>query len=76
MGDQARSRSLGSAIKARRQAVGWTQEPRAARMVDAGDDTFRQSDVSRLELGKVGLPHSRVRQERGAPPRRHRRIAD
>jgi len=26
-------------------------------MVARGDRTFRQTDVSRLELGKVGLPH-------------------
>ena len=48
---------LDAVIKARRQELGWTQEELADRMAAAGDDTFRQSDVSRLERGKVELPH-------------------
>jgi transcriptional regulator with XRE-family HTH domain len=50
-------RSLGAAIKARRQELGWTQEELAERVIAQGTDAFRQSDVSRLERGKVGLPH-------------------
>jgi transcriptional regulator with XRE-family HTH domain len=48
---------LGTVIKARRQELGWTQEKLAERMASVGDETFRQSDVSRLERGKVELPH-------------------
>jgi transcriptional regulator with XRE-family HTH domain len=51
------SRSLGAVIKARRQELGWTQEELAERVIAHGDDAFRQSDVSRLERGKVGRPH-------------------
>lgn len=50
-------RSLGSAIKARRLELGWSQEELAERVAAHGDPAFRQSDVSRLERGKVGLPH-------------------
>jgi transcriptional regulator with XRE-family HTH domain len=55
--DAARSRdSLGAIVRRRRQECGWSQDDLAARMVAAGDWTFRQSDVSRLELDKVALP--------------------
>jgi hypothetical protein len=49
--------SLGAAIKARRHELGWSQEALAARMIARGDVVFRQSEVSRLERGKVRLPH-------------------
>ncbi|MFN8592591.1 MAG: helix-turn-helix domain-containing protein [Thermomicrobiales bacterium] len=49
--------SLGTAIKARRLALGLSQEALAERVVKQGDGAFRQSDVSRLERGKVALPH-------------------
>src|SRR5262245_57206275 len=48
--------TLGSLIKTRRLALGLNQETVAMRMVAHGDVTFRQTDVSRLELGKVALP--------------------
>jgi transcriptional regulator with XRE-family HTH domain len=48
--------TLGSLIKTRRLALGLNQEAVATRMVAHGDVTFRQTDVSRLELGKVALP--------------------
>lgn len=48
--------TLGAAIRARRQELGWSQEELAERVAEHGDQTFRQSDVSRLERGKVGLP--------------------
>lgn len=57
MSQTERSRSLGAAIKARRLELGWSQEELAERVAARGDAAFRQSDVSRLELGKVGLPH-------------------
>ncbi|MDP9365390.1 MAG: helix-turn-helix domain-containing protein [Chloroflexota bacterium] len=50
------TRTLGAAIEARRRELGWTLEEWANRVVDAGGEGFRQSDVSRLERGKVGLP--------------------
>jgi hypothetical protein len=50
--------SLGAAIRARRQALGLTQEALAARVGDG----VRQSDISRLERDKITLPHpARVR---------------
>lgn len=49
--------SLGAAIKARRRQLGWSQEELAQRVAACGDVTFRQSDVSRLECGKIALPH-------------------
>jgi transcriptional regulator with XRE-family HTH domain len=49
--------SLGVVIKARRRQLGWSQEELAKRIVAHGDRAFRQTDVSRLELGKVALPH-------------------
>jgi transcriptional regulator with XRE-family HTH domain len=57
MDDQNDRRTLGEAIKARRLELGLSQEELARRMIDRGDLTFRQSDVSRLERGKVALPH-------------------
>lgn len=50
-------RSLGATIKRRRQELGWSQEEFAARVASRGDRAFRQCDVSRLERGKVRLPH-------------------
>ena len=49
-------RTLGDAIRTRRQELGWSQEELAKRIADHGDEAFRQSDVSRLERGKVTLP--------------------
>ncbi len=49
------SRTLGEALRRRRLELGWTQETLAARVTDLGGD-LRQSDVSRLERGKIGLP--------------------
>jgi transcriptional regulator with XRE-family HTH domain len=49
--------SLGVVIRARRRQLGWSQEELAKRIVAHGDRAFRQTDVSRLELGKVALPH-------------------
>jgi transcriptional regulator with XRE-family HTH domain len=51
-----RRRSLGAAIKARRQELGLTQEMLAAHMVARGDRTIWQSDISRLERDAVRLP--------------------
>jgi transcriptional regulator with XRE-family HTH domain len=48
-------------IQGRRLALGWTQEDLAERMAASGDATIRQSDISRLERGKIGLPrHTRL----------------
>ena len=47
--------TLGEALRRRRLELGWTQETLAARVADLGGD-LRQSDVSRLERGKIGLP--------------------
>lgn len=49
-------RTLGDAIRTRRRELGWSQEDLAKRIADHGDEAFRQSDVSRLERGKVTLP--------------------
>ena len=49
-------RTLGDAIRTRRRELGWSQEDLAKRIADHGDEGFRQSDVSRLERGKVTLP--------------------
>ena len=57
MDKQDDRQTLGEAVKARRLELGWSQEELAHRMIDHGDLTFRQSDVSRLERGKVVLPH-------------------
>ena len=56
MDDQEVQRTLGDAIRTRRQGLGWSQEDLAKRIADHGDEAFRQSDVSRLERGKVTLP--------------------
>lgn len=56
MDDLEAQRTLGDAIRTRRQELGWSQEELAKRIADHGDGTFRQSDVSRLEHGKVTLP--------------------
>jgi CheY-like chemotaxis protein len=47
--------SLGTLIRRRRVALGLSQEALAARASDDHDEV-RQADISRLELGKVGLP--------------------
>ncbi|HET8521773.1 MAG TPA: helix-turn-helix domain-containing protein, partial [Thermomicrobiales bacterium] len=47
--------TLGQLIRDRRRALGWTQE-RLAVTIDEG---MTQSDVSRLERDKVGLPRRR-----------------
>jgi len=57
MGREDDRKTLGEAIKARRRELGWSQEALAHRVTDQGDAAFRQSDVSRLERGKVVLPH-------------------
>lgn len=54
--DELTASSLGRAILARRRELGLTQEQLAQRVVEAGDVAFRQSDVSRLESGRVTLP--------------------
>jgi transcriptional regulator with XRE-family HTH domain len=46
--------SLGQAIRARRQALGLTQEELAARVGEG----VQQSDISRLERDKISLPHA------------------
>ena len=56
MAEMEAQRTLGAAIRARRRQLGWSQEDLARRIADHGDEAFRQSDVSRLELGKVTLP--------------------
>ena len=54
--------TLGATIRARRIELGWSQEELAERI--SGQDGFvRQSEISRLELDKVGLPR-RARLER------------
>jgi transcriptional regulator with XRE-family HTH domain len=42
-------------IKARRQELGLTQEDLALRVCNLGDE-LRQSDISRMEHGKITLP--------------------
>ena len=54
--------TLGEVIRRRRQELGWSQEELAERASVDGDEV-RQSDVSRLEAGKVALPR-RARLER------------
>ena len=56
MGELEVRRTLGDAIRTRRLELGWSQEELAKRIADHGDEAFRQSDVSRLERGKVTLP--------------------
>ncbi len=55
MEDARRLGSLGEAIRTRRRELGWSQEELAERISGEGE-VCRQSDVSRLERGKVGLP--------------------
>jgi transcriptional regulator with XRE-family HTH domain len=50
--------SLGQIIRARRAALGLSQEMLAARVRDLGGD-ITQADVSRIELGRVELPRRR-----------------
>jgi transcriptional regulator with XRE-family HTH domain len=56
MDGQNGSPTLGKVVHARRLRLGWTQEELAARIADLGGETFRQSDVSRLERDRVTLP--------------------
>jgi transcriptional regulator with XRE-family HTH domain len=51
-----RQQTLGQVIRARRLALGLSQEALADRVAARGDEAFRQSDVSRLERGAVALP--------------------
>jgi transcriptional regulator with XRE-family HTH domain len=52
---------LGAAIRSRRLELGWSQEQLAFNVATCGDPTIRQSDVSRIERGKVELPrHARM----------------
>ncbi len=55
MGEANGSRTLGKAIRERRIELGWSQEELASRASVRGREV-RQSDVSRLERDKVGLP--------------------
>lgn len=54
--------ALGVAIKARRIELGWTQEELAER-ISAGGEYVRQSEISRIENGRIALPR-RERLER------------
>src|SRR5687767_2142637 len=54
--------ALGAVIKARRIELGWTQETLAAR-ISADGEYVRQSEISRIESGKIALPR-RERLER------------
>ena len=54
--------TLGATIRARRIELGWSQEELAER-ISGPDGLVRQSEISRLELDKVGLPR-RARLER------------
>ncbi len=56
MAEMEAQRTLGAAIQTRRRQLGWSQEDLARRIAEHGDEAFRQSDVSRLERGKVTLP--------------------
>jgi diguanylate cyclase (GGDEF)-like protein len=55
---QRSTRSLGTAIRWRRLAIGISQEQLAARMSSMGDHV-RQSDISRLELDRISRPGQR-----------------
>jgi transcriptional regulator with XRE-family HTH domain len=48
---------LGATIRDRRRELGWSQEELAERVRETGG-RMRQSDVSRLEQGRVVLPHA------------------
>jgi len=50
--------TLGQVIRARRIALGISQETLATRVSDLGS-AINQADISRIELGKVGLPRRR-----------------
>jgi transcriptional regulator with XRE-family HTH domain len=54
--------ALGSVIKARRIELGWTQEQLAER-ISADGEYVRQSEISRIENGRIALPR-RERLER------------
>ena len=54
--------ALGAVIRARRLELGWTQEELAAR-ISADGEYLRQSEISRIESGKIALPR-RERLER------------
>ena len=62
MDEPTRFRTLGETIRARRVELGWTQQELAVRIAGMGE-ICHQSDVSRLERGRVGLPR-RARLER------------
>jgi transcriptional regulator with XRE-family HTH domain len=47
--------SLGAVIRQRRLELGWTQEELAQR-ISTDDEYVRQSEISRIENGKVELP--------------------
>ena len=47
--------SLGATIRARRMELGWSQEELAER-ISTDDDYVRQSEISRIESGRVVLP--------------------
>ncbi|HEX5165100.1 MAG TPA: helix-turn-helix transcriptional regulator [Thermomicrobiales bacterium] len=54
------SSMLGVVIRQRRIELGWTQEELAERISSDGE-YVRQSEISRIESGKVGLPrHERL----------------
>ena len=52
-----RACTLGATIRDRRRELGWSQEELAERVRETGG-RMRQSDVSRLEQGRVVLPHA------------------
>jgi transcriptional regulator with XRE-family HTH domain len=47
--------ALGAVVKARRLELGWTQEELAER-ISAEGEFVRQSEISRIESGKISLP--------------------
>lgn len=50
--------SLGATIRARRMELGWSQEELAER-ISTDDEYVRQSEISRIESGRVALPRRR-----------------
>lgn len=50
--------SLGATIRARRLELGWSQEELAER-ISTDDEYVRQSEISRIESGRVTLPRRR-----------------